>query len=83
MKFKYVGETERVFPALKLTVKPGDEFDAPDNFVAVGVIPVANKSHSSFKHKAKHEEVESFVADKTEEEETTEPSAPSDKTLGE
>ena len=81
MKFKYVGETERVFPALRLTVKTGDEFEAPDNFVASGVIPVANKSHSSFKPKAKYEG-ESFVADKTEEE-TTDPSAPSDKTLGE
>ena len=82
MKFKYVGEVERVFPALRLTVKPGDEFDAPDNFAAPGVIPVTSKPQSSFKPKAKHEDKESFVADKTEEE-TTEPSAPSDKTLGE
>ena len=82
MKFKYVGETERVFPALRLTVKPGDEFNAPDNFAANGVIPVVSKTHSSSKVKTKHEEKESFVADKTKEE-TTDLSAPSDKTLGE
>lgn len=82
MKFRNTSETERVFPSLRLTVKPGEEFEAPDNFAAPGVIAVAGKSQSSFKPKAKIEETESFVADKTEEE-TTDPSAPSDKTLGE
>ena len=82
MKFKYIGETERVFPTLKLTVKPGEEFDAPDNFAAPSVIAVADKPQPSFKPKAKNEGKESFVADKTEKE-TTDLSAPSDMTLGE
>lgn len=29
MKYTYIGTDERVIPALGLTVKPGDEFDAP------------------------------------------------------
>lgn len=83
MKFKYIGETEKVFPTLGITVKNGDEFEAPDNFVAVNVVHVnSGKAHSPKHHKAK-EDVESFVADKTEEEITTDMSAPSDKTLGE
>lgn len=32
MKLKYNGTDERVFPALGITVKPGDEFDAPEGF---------------------------------------------------
>ena len=30
MKLKYKGTDERVFPTLGITVKPGDEFDAPE-----------------------------------------------------
>ena len=33
MKIKYTGEDERVFPTLGITVKSGDEFDAPKDFV--------------------------------------------------
>jgi hypothetical protein len=32
MKLKYNGTDERVFPTLGITVKPGDEFDAPEGF---------------------------------------------------
>ena len=32
MKLKYNGTDERVFPSLGITVKPGDEFDAPEGF---------------------------------------------------
>ena len=32
MKLKYNGTDERVFPTLGITLKPGDEFDAPDGF---------------------------------------------------
>ena len=42
MKYKYIGQDERVFPSLGITVKEGDEFDAPDNFQAHNVIPSNN-----------------------------------------
>jgi hypothetical protein len=32
MKLKYNGTDERVFPSLGITLKPGDEFDAPEGF---------------------------------------------------
>ena len=44
MKYKYNGTDERVFPSLGITVKPNDEFDAPDNFSAAGVTPVGAKT---------------------------------------
>ena len=75
MKYKYIGETEKVFPGIGVTVKPGDEFDAPAGFVATNVVPVETKQHFSSKPKAKQEEVK--------EEETIDPSAASDTTLGE
>lgn len=37
MKVKYTGTDERVFPTLGITAKPGDEFDAPEDFVAPNV----------------------------------------------
>jgi hypothetical protein len=45
MKYKYNGTDERVFPSIGITVKPGDEFDAPDGFVAIDVEPAG--AHSS------------------------------------
>jgi hypothetical protein len=36
-KFVYNGEQELVFPTLGLTVKKGDVFEAPADFVADGV----------------------------------------------
>lgn len=42
MKYKYIGQDERVFPSLGITVKEGDEFDAPDNFKAHNVVPSNN-----------------------------------------
>ena len=38
MKYKYNGTDERVFPSLGVVVKPGEEFDAPDNFSAPDVV---------------------------------------------
>lgn len=43
MKYKYNGTDERVFPSIGVTVKPGDEFDAPEGFVAVDVISASAK----------------------------------------
>ena len=43
MKFKYIGHDERVFPGVKVIVKPGDEFDAPEGFTAANVVPVTEK----------------------------------------
>lgn len=36
--FIYKGEGERVFPSLGITVKKGDEFDAPADFSASDVV---------------------------------------------
>jgi hypothetical protein len=33
-KYTYTGSDERVFPTIAVTVKPGDSFDAPDDFSA-------------------------------------------------
>jgi hypothetical protein len=41
MKYIYNGTDERVFPSLGVVVKPGEEFEAPDNFVAANVTPSA------------------------------------------
>jgi len=35
--YTFTGDSVREFPTLVLTVKPGDTFDAPDNFVAADV----------------------------------------------
>jgi hypothetical protein len=43
MKYKYKGTDERVFPSLGLVVKPGDEFEAPENFSAADVVPAGAK----------------------------------------
>lgn len=42
--FTYKGEDERVFPTISLVVKPGDKFDAPDDFSAPDVIPNKTKT---------------------------------------
>ncbi len=39
MKYKYNGTDERVFPSLGVVVKPGEEFEAPENFSAPDVTP--------------------------------------------
>ena len=39
MKYTYIGTDERVIPALGLTVKPGDEFDAPAELKIHNVVP--------------------------------------------
>ena len=38
--FTYNGEYEIVFPSIAVTVKPGDTFEAPADFVAHNVTPV-------------------------------------------
>ena len=43
MKYKYNGTDERVFPSVGVTVKPGDEFDAPEGFVAANVTLASTK----------------------------------------
>jgi hypothetical protein len=43
MKYKYNGTDERVFPSIGKTVKPGDEFDAPEGFVTADVMPAGAK----------------------------------------
>lgn len=43
-KFVYNGVDERVFPAISLILNPGDEFDAPDDFVAADVTPKSKKA---------------------------------------
>jgi len=40
MKYKYNGTDERVFPSLGIAVKPGEEFEAPENFSAHDVVAV-------------------------------------------
>ena len=35
--FTYNGPDERVFPTLGITVKPGDSFEAPDDFSVANV----------------------------------------------
>ena len=39
--YTYTGDSVCEFPTLALTVKPGDTFDAPDDFVAADVAPAA------------------------------------------
>lgn len=38
--FKYMGESERTFPSLGITVLPGEDFDAPTDFDSTDVILV-------------------------------------------
>lgn len=48
MKYKYIGTDSRVFPTLGITVKPGEEFEAPEKFDVPNVVPAgANKSTSA------------------------------------
>ena len=42
MKYKYKGTDERVFPSLGQVVKPGEEFEAPENFSAPDVVPAGS-----------------------------------------
>ena len=43
MKYKYNGSDVRVFPTLGITVEPGDEFEAPENFDVPNVVPTGAK----------------------------------------
>lgn len=42
--YTYTGDVVLEFPTLVLTVKPGDTFDAPDDFVAPNVAPATKKA---------------------------------------
>ena len=39
MKHTYNGHDERTFPSIGVTVKPGDTFEAPEDFKAHNVTP--------------------------------------------
>jgi hypothetical protein len=41
--YTYLGEGAREFPTLKLTLNPGDTFDAPADFTAADVVPATGK----------------------------------------
>ena len=89
MKLIYKGTEERVFPALGLTVKPGDEIDAPEGFshpdFSTGTKTFTSKA-PGFNPKAKDGDKDGFVQDGTPHERpvsTTTPSAASDLTVGE
>lgn len=47
--FTYNGEDERTFPALGITVKPGDTFDAPEDFSAANVSSTSKKKPATEK----------------------------------
>lgn len=89
MKLKYIGTDERVFPTLGITVKPGDEFDAPEDFSHPD-FTAGSKMFSSkvdgFKPNAKDGDKDGFVQDGTQHERpvtTNKPSAASDLKAGE
>lgn len=42
MKLKYKGTDERVFPTIGITVKPDDEFDAPEGFSHPDCVPTGS-----------------------------------------
>ena len=80
MKYKYNGTDERVFPGVKVTVKPGDEFDAPEGFTAANVVPAAPKPSPVKPTEPK--EVKAVKEEKEIKEEKIEMSAASDHKLG-
>lgn len=61
-KYKYTGANERVFPALGITVKSGDEFEAPDNFIANNVVALGK---AAAKIETKEETTKSAASDAT------------------
>ena len=88
MKLRYIGADERVFPALGITVKPGDEIDAPEDFAhpdfvaGGGSKPVSQKT--AFNPKAKDGDKDGMVQDGTPyERPVSQASAPSDLKAGE
>ena len=85
MKYKYNGTDERVFPGVKVTVKPGDEFDAPEGFTAANVSVVAEKTFTAKptepKEEAKQEPKEE-TKEETKPKEKITMSAASDHKLG-
>ena len=74
-RFQYNGEGVRVFPSIGVTVKKGEQFNAPDNFKAVGVSLVTSQSVPK--------ETKKSAPVKTVEDTPIEPSAPTDTTAGE
>jgi hypothetical protein len=45
--YRYEGGEEREFPAIKKILKPGDTFEAPQDFSADGVVAVGNSKPSA------------------------------------
>ena len=52
MKLTYLGSDERVLPTLGITVKPGDEIDAPEEFAHPDFVAGGAKSKSTIKPSA-------------------------------
>jgi hypothetical protein len=70
MKYKYNGTDERVFPSIGKTVKPGDEFDAPEGFTHPDCTisdgkTAPDKGAVGFKPNAKDGDKDGFVQDGT------------------
>jgi len=63
MKYIYNGTDERVFPSLGVAVKPGEEFEAPENFSAPDVVAVG-AAKPSIKPTAPTPSVEKQESDK-------------------
>lgn len=45
--FRYDGESERVFPSIRVTVSRGGVFEAPEDFTAPDVVAVNNSTKPS------------------------------------
>jgi hypothetical protein len=66
MKLTYNGTDERVFPTLGITVKPGDEFDAPEGFSHPDCSGTkAAPTKSSFKPDARDGDKDGLIQDNT------------------
>jgi hypothetical protein len=69
MRLKYNGTDERVFPSLGITLKPGDEFDAPEGFAHPDCTAPGHSKpspvKSGFKPDAKDGDKDGFVQDGT------------------
>jgi hypothetical protein len=84
MKLTYIGSDERAFPTLGITVKPGDEIDAPDGFAhpdfTAGSAP---KKKAEFNPAARDGDKDGFVQDGTIHERPVNKSAAPDTKAGE
>lgn len=49
VKYRYDGEAERVFPSVPITVKKGDEFEAPAGLSAKGLKVITEEKKKEIK----------------------------------